>query len=90
MADYYGVMLSMPTTVASQTNLDIVRCLIEEHIERTGETVTAIADQAAVDRKLVSRIRAGNYPSSPSLDVVSRLAAAVGGEVLIQRIGTRG
>lgn len=67
----------MPTTVSRQ-ELDELRSLINEHIESTGESVTALAVRAGVARGVVSRLRSGNYPSSPSLEVIKLVGASLG------------
>lgn len=67
----------MPTTVSRQ-ELDELRALINEHLETTGESVTSIAKRAGVGRSVVSNLANGSYRSSPSLEVASMVASAIG------------
>lgn len=73
----------MPTT-ASQNVLDRLGDLIRQHKERTGETVTNIAKRANVKRGLISQLMSGNYPSSPTLDVLHRICDALDAEVRVE------
>lgn len=67
----------MPSTV-SQSDLDQLMVLVNEHREQTGESVTAIAARAGVTREQVSRLLSGSYPHGPQFEMVARIAKAVG------------
>ena len=71
----------MPTTVSRQ-ELDELRDLINEHIERTGESVTSLAKRAGITRPFMSQLRSGNYPFSPSFDNVKLAAEAIGKKIV--------
>ena len=64
--------------------LEALAKVIENHIEATSEPVTAIAERAGVGRSVVSQLRSREYRSSPSLDVVARIAAACGVAIVFQ------
>ena len=67
----------MPTTVSRQ-ELDELRDFINEHIERTGESVTSLAKRAGMTRRMVSELRSGSYPSNPGIDVLQRIGSVLG------------
>lgn len=67
----------MPTTV-SKVELEQFRKLLNEHFERTGESVTALAERTGVRRERLSLLRSGSRDHSPRFDVISRIARAIG------------
>jgi transcriptional regulator with XRE-family HTH domain len=73
-------MLSMPTVV-SHAELEELMRLVAEYRDRTGESVTAIADRAGVRRGQLSQLLSGNYPHAPHFEVVAKIANAIGRRV---------
>lgn len=68
---------SMITT--SQTaELEKLRKLTREYQERTGVSLTQLAQEAGLSRALVYRVINGSYESSPSFDFVCKLCSAMG------------
>lgn len=74
----------MPTTV-SKNELDELVELMREYRERTGDSVTAIANKAGLKREMVSRILSGNYASSPSFEVVAKICRVAGVQIRFDR-----
>jgi transcriptional regulator with XRE-family HTH domain len=70
------------STIASREELDDLRELINEFIKTTGESVTSIAERAGVKRQFLSQLRSGSYESSPQLENVKRVAAAIGKKMI--------
>lgn len=67
----------MPTTV-SKAELDELRELIEDHIERTGVSVTQVSVETGIRREVISKIRSGKYPSSPTIEIYKKLLSFMG------------
>jgi transcriptional regulator with XRE-family HTH domain len=74
-------MNTMPTT-DSRAELDDLREMLENHIDATGETVTAIAKRAGLRRQFVSEFRSGNFEYSPSIEYLKKLAASIGKKMI--------
>lgn len=66
----------MPTIVSQDTLCELGR-LIANACER-GDSVTAIAERAGVNREFVSSLRNGTYRSSPTLDRMQAVCDAIG------------
>lgn len=66
----------MPTTVSHSALVEL-GILIEEACEK-GDNVSAIAARAGVGRTLVSRLRNRRNVSSPTLENVESVLAAIG------------
>lgn len=81
---YYGGMLEMPTTKASESVLEEIGQLIEDACQR-GDNVSAIATRAGVDRATVSMLRNGTYRSSPTLDKIEMILSAIGRKISFQK-----
>lgn len=67
----------MPTTV-SKREIEEFRTLIDSYLGESGESVSALAVRAGVDRSLLSKIRNGTYERSPTLDVMHKIGKCIG------------
>lgn len=72
----------MPT-IESQNVIDQISDLVIDHIEKTGESKVSIAARAGVRAELLSRLINNSYGSSPSLEICSKIAKAVGANILV-------
>lgn len=66
----------MPTDI-SQSILDELSRILTEACEK-GDNVSAIAKRSHASRQLVSRLKNGSYPQSPSLETAEAIAKALG------------
>lgn len=66
----------MPTTVSEQA-LNELCVKVTAHLEATGETQGQFAQRAGVRRELVSLLLNDSYRSSPSYDVIVKIAKAI-------------
>ena len=73
----------MPTVTSEKTMSELAR-LIEEACDR-GDSVSAIAERAGVQRELVSGIRNGSYRYKPTLDRFEAICAAIGVSINLTR-----
>ena len=73
----------MPTTI-SQSTLDELGELIEKACDR-GDNVSAIAERAGVPRQLVSALKNGTYPNSPTLEKVGLILDAIGYKICYRK-----
>ncbi len=72
----------MPTIV-SKSELDEIKGLINEHIERTGESVTGLAKRAGVRRQFLSQLRSGNFDSTPHFENLKLVLKALGKKFIV-------
>lgn len=66
-----------PITYAAD-EVEQVRTLVKNYVERTGVTVTSIAAEAQVPRAFLYRFLSGSYEHSPKYEDICRLLDAVG------------
>lgn len=71
----------MPTA-QSQTTIDELNKLINAACDN-GDNVSAIALRANVSRSIISQLRNGTCPNSPSVDTVSAILSVLGKELSI-------
>ena len=69
----------MPTPVTyAADEVEQVRAIVKNYIERTGVTATSIAAEANVPRAFLYRFLSGSYEHSPKYEDICRLLDAVG------------
>lgn len=69
----------MPTPLTYAVDeVEQVRSLVNDYIERTGVTVTSIATDAQLPRAFLYRFLSGSYEHSPKYEDICRLLSAVG------------
>lgn len=72
------VKLDRMITTTQTTELEKLRKLTREYQERTGISLTQLAQEAGLSRALVYRVVNGSYESSPSFEFVCKLCSAMG------------
>lgn len=71
-----AIVSDMITTKVETSVLETVIEAIADACER-GDSVSAIAQRAGVPRSMVSGLRHGNYPSSPTLEKLEAICSAI-------------
>lgn len=66
----------MPTTVSEHALSDLCEKVVA-HLESSGETQGQLASRAGVRREMVSLLVNDSYKSSPSYEVIIKIANAI-------------
>jgi DNA-binding phage protein len=81
------MITDMPTPVTyAADEVEQVRTLVKNYVEKTGATVTSIAEEAEVPRDFLYRFLAGSYRHSPKYEDICRVLAAIGYRMTPEKI----
>ena len=73
----------MPTLISDDL-LEQLACMIDDACKR-GDTVSAIAERAGLQREFVSGLRNHTYRSSPTIDRFKAVCDAIGVKISLEK-----